>query len=198
MVGMLAAMMPVNLISQWIRSIEQIAPKAFTIWKYYGDARKNNPIACEKMIQGRRHKKHEVFDNNAAPFSTIIMSSYSTWSKRHGPQAQRRWLTNKKKLWRTNADRVADDLQPGFEGSLDGCFDAVILDEGHVVKSLQAKGSLSVSWLHAQKYFLQGTGRSLAAKIAGQIQNQCLYINKASSVQAIKEPLSTSGQTLIG
>ena len=102
--------MPVNLISQWIRNTEQIAPKAFTIWKYYGDWRKNNPAAAEKMIQGRLYKKHERFDNDTAPFSTIIISSYSTWAIRHGPQAQRQCLINIKRYSKTICDLVEGQL----------------------------------------------------------------------------------------
>ena len=50
-------------------------------------------------------------------------------------------------------EQIEGALQPDFTGALDGCFDMVVLDERHIVKSLQAKGSLSVSWLRSQKYF---------------------------------------------
>lgn len=32
----------------WIRAIEQIAPNAFAVWKYYGDARRPKPVATRK------------------------------------------------------------------------------------------------------------------------------------------------------
>ena len=49
-------------------------------------------------------------------------------------------------------DLIEGQLQPNYLGDSDGCFDPVVLDEGHLVKSLHAKGSMSVSWLPSQKY----------------------------------------------
>lgn len=52
------------------------------------------------------------------------------------------------------ADNYENQLHPDWDGSLRGCFQFVLLDEGHLVKSSNTSIHTSITWLYASKYIL--------------------------------------------
>ena len=72
---------------------------------------------------------------------------YTTFSARHGPAALRKYRTNRMAMSKTEADKLRYEPHRAWEQDLDGCFDLVICDECHSLKSLAADASVSVQWL---------------------------------------------------
>ena len=68
---------------------------------------------------------HEIFDGKEQRSRAIIISSYSTYSLRHGPLALRKHRMNKHAMSKTKADKIRMELDPVWEGSALG---ALILD----------------------------------------------------------------------
>ena len=146
--------MPKRLIDQWITQFELVAPGAFTIYKYHGDARRHEPVAGEKMIQGRLNRQHPMFDGSSANANVIVVSSYSTFTERHGPTMQRKWRINTSRWSRTQADSNIDNLDPKWPDALDNMFGFVVLDEAHIIKHVSNKTSTCITWLSAAFHIL--------------------------------------------
>lgn len=147
-------LMPKALISQWIKAIDLIAPNAFEVYKYHGDTRRSKPIANERTVMGTLHHAHELFDGKEQRSRAIIISSYTTFAVRHGPAAIRKHRINKLAMSKTEADKIRFEADALWEGSLENCFDLVVNDECHLLKSLSADVSNSVLWLNALRYIM--------------------------------------------
>ena len=147
-------LMPRKLIDQWMMQLELIAPGFFNIYKYYGDARRHYPIVGEKMVQGRLTREHEIFNSNVNTASTIVVSSYSTFTERHGPNTQKKWRVNKSRWSRTASDNEIDNLDPRWPDRLDHLFGYVVLDEAHIIKQTNNKTSICTKWLKANFHIL--------------------------------------------
>ena len=146
--------MPKDLITQWIKAIDLVAPNAFEVYKYHGDHRRSKPIANERTVQGRLNLSHELFDGKEQRSRTIIISSYTTFSTRHGPSAIRKKRVNKLHMSNTEADKVQTEADEEFPGNITGCFELVVNDECHLLKSLVADASIAVQWLNAPRYIM--------------------------------------------
>ena len=147
-------LVPNRLIEQWLIQLELVAPRFFTLYKYYGDARRHDPVAGEKVFHGRLNRQHAIFDGSLANASTIVISSYSTFTERHGPSSQKKWHINRCHMSRTAADTVIDDLDPRWPERLDHMFGFVVLDEAHIIKQTSNKTSIAIKWLKAQFHIL--------------------------------------------
>ena len=86
-------LMPQHLIPQWIEKFDIICPGVFQIWQYHGDTRagRHNPVRKEKFVEGLLERSSKMFDNSEATARIIILSSYGTIVKHHGPKALATW-----------------------------------------------------------------------------------------------------------
>ena len=103
---------------------------------------------------GTLHHAHELFDGKEQRSRAIIISSYTTFAVRHGPAAIRKHRINKLAMSKTEADKIRFEADALWEGSLENCFDLVVNDECHLLKSLSADVSNSVLWLNALRYIM--------------------------------------------
>ena len=149
-------LLPVNLITQWIKAIERVAPGFFLVYKYYGDGRptRMKPVADEVVVSGNLHRGHELLDGKPQRARSIIITSYATFAERHGPKALRKYRTNTLNWSKTKADKMETINDADWKGNLEGQFGTVICDEAHGIKSLAANGSTAVSWLKANFHVL--------------------------------------------
>ena len=74
----ISATISVSLLDQSILTVERIAGNTFTIYQYYGDSRRNQPIGSEISIQGVLNKIHELFSENKQYASSIVVTTYAT------------------------------------------------------------------------------------------------------------------------
>ncbi len=87
-----------------------------------GDAKRHEPIVGEKTIQGRLNRQHQIFDGTVGTASVIVITSYSTFTERHGPSVQKRWRVNKHHWSKTESDHKMDELDPRWPDRLDNMF----------------------------------------------------------------------------
>lgn len=146
--------MPKDLISQWIKAFDLVAPSAFDIYKYHGDGRRKKPVAEERSILGNLHGSHELFDRREQRSRAVIITSYTTFAARHGPAPLRKHRINSKIMSKTEAEKLERELDPLWAGSLRGCFETVVNDECHMLKSGSTDVSTSVAWVEATDHIM--------------------------------------------
>ena len=134
--------------------MELVAPGFFTIYKYHGDAKRHEPIVGDKAILGRLSREHSIFDGSVANANVIVVSSYSTFTERHGPNMQKKWRINTCRMTRTESDSRMDELDPRWPDRLDLIFGFVVLDEAHIIKQTSNKTSITIKWLKAKFHIL--------------------------------------------
>ncbi|KAI9869098.1 MAG: hypothetical protein M1813_002922 [Trichoglossum hirsutum] len=142
---------PPTLIPQWIDNIREHLP-GFTICIYYGGLADNSTDATKKFIYGSLHKGW--FDTDESSSRCIILTSYKTMARRHGPgilQATRLSqinIHNESEVKEVKAKWTI--LHDGWDRSLKGCIGDLFLDEGHAIKSGEASSAfIALKWLEA-------------------------------------------------
>lgn len=145
---------PVHLLSQWIRAFHLIAPKFFKVYKYHGDYRRHVPVAYDMGFEGQLRKQHPIFRGSEANLNVVVITTPNTWLDRHGPKGQRTWLKNSLGMTKRQADEANTVLQPDWAYGLEECFETVIVDEAQLLKSLAAQGALALQWLRARMYVM--------------------------------------------
>ncbi|GMG25245.1 unnamed protein product [Aspergillus oryzae] len=138
--------MPPSLIMQWCAEITRVTDKLQVVL-YYGSKTSKEGIRPVKTIL---HKEHELFDGSPANGRKVVITSYQTFSNRHGSAAAKAWCR------RTHQVYMEDIPTPpnGFPHLLDGCFSDVIVDEGHTLRNSDTSQSRAVHWLKASFYLL--------------------------------------------
>ncbi|UDD59055.1 hypothetical protein AFCA_006473 [Aspergillus flavus] len=138
--------MPPSLIMQWCAEITRVTDKLQVVL-YYGSKTSKEGVRPVKTIL---HKEHELFDGSPANGRKVVITSYQTFSNRHGSAAAKAWCR------RTHQVYMEDIPTPpnGFPHLLDGCFSDVIVDEGHTLRNSDTSQSRAVHWLKASFYLL--------------------------------------------
>jgi SNF2 family DNA or RNA helicase len=137
---------PPNLADQWIDEIRKVAPN-FEIYCYYG-AYRHTYGGDVKTIKSKLNKNHSLFNKtNERNSKSIVITTYLTLARRHGPKEQAAWRRRKgvpedEILERTS---IYDDKWP--EG-LRNCFGRVILDEAHFIKNAETNSATTILWLN--------------------------------------------------
>jgi SNF2 family DNA or RNA helicase len=158
-------LMPRTLITQWRDEILRFTDR-FRIVVYYGASKKH---AQGRVIhpRGKLDQSSEFFGGAEINADTIILSTYSTWASRHGPKTQIDWLIRdfmqsngvsrnaaKEHINRTHTKNVATKR---CAIQLQGCFERVILDEGHEIRHMSPQVGTAVRWVGG-KYRVVVTG----------------------------------------
>lgn len=146
--------MPKDLITQWIKAIDLIAPGVFDIYKYHGDARRFKSIASEQSVLGHLHWSHKLFDGKEQQSRTLIISSYTTFAARHSPAANHKYQINKLAMSKTEADKHHFNPDPRWDSNLEGCFKLVVNDKCHLLKSFAADISVTVHWQRVTHFIM--------------------------------------------
>jgi len=169
--------LPQNLIQQWKTEIFQFTD-AFKVLIYYGPPRKSGDEKItyipKSVNKGRLTRSHELFNGNEENANTIVITSYATYTARHGPNVQWKWLVDerKKKLKRDGqtATKRAAEVSLDEDGirchsvheecphQLHGLFERVILDEGHTIRHQSDDVGFAVSNIGSRyRHILSGT-----------------------------------------
>jgi hypothetical protein len=142
---------PPTLIPQWIDAIGEHLPE-FTLCLYYGSLADNTQDEKRRIIHGFLHKAW--FDKNEDISKCIILTSYKTMARRHGPGTLE--MARKSKVNLHNSDEVkalkAKWTIPdrNWTRDLSGCIGDLYLDEGHAIKGGEAISSfVALKWLSA-------------------------------------------------
>ncbi|KAI9773885.1 MAG: hypothetical protein M1840_006111 [Geoglossum simile] len=140
---------PPTFIPQWIDSIREHLPN-FTICIYYGGLSDNSTDAPKKFISGSLHKGW--FDMDESSSRCIILTSYKTMARRHGPgglqgvRLSKINIRNESEVKEVKAKRTI--LDDDWDRSLKGCIGDLFLDEGHAIKSGEASSAfIALKWL---------------------------------------------------
>ena len=169
--------LPQNLVKQWQDEIFQFTDR-FTVVVYYGPSRKS---ADEKVVHipksesnGKLTRSHRLFQGSEENSDVIVLTSYATYTTRHGPKVQWNWLVERcrdqniegsKKPTRRQAERLLQDEGIDYQSidercphQLHGLFDRVILDEGHTIRHQ----SVDIGWVISNlgsryRHILSGT-----------------------------------------
>ncbi|EKG15023.1 SNF2-related protein [Macrophomina phaseolina MS6] len=155
---------PANLLGQWAEEIGRISG-SFDVRIYHGGRLTIDQAAPHSKISKVLRKDDKFFDGSEENSKVIILTSYRTFLKRHGPTAYKNYLAKKlvnEGLSRKDAKRRVDE---GFTGSpdtkwdqnLEGCFERVVLDEGHEIRNSDTQTWKSIRWLHAKYYIIATT-----------------------------------------
>ncbi|PYI11513.1 putative DNA repair helicase rad5,16 [Aspergillus sclerotiicarbonarius CBS 121057] len=137
---------PPGLITQWYSEINRVNDK-LRVCIYYGQGR---PAQGMRTIASRLRKTDSIFNGSPINARTVIITSYQTFSYRHGPTAVRAWYTETTEI-------CPDEIlcpPAKFPFSLDGCFSDVILDEAHILRNPETSQSRAVHWLKADFHLL--------------------------------------------
>ncbi|KAB8275464.1 P-loop containing nucleoside triphosphate hydrolase protein [Aspergillus minisclerotigenes] len=104
--------MPPSLIMQWCAEITRVTDKLQVVL-YYGSKTSKEGIRPVKTIL---HKEHELFDGSPVNGRKVVITSYQTFSNRHGSAAAKAWCR------RTHQVYMEDIPTPpnGFPHLLDG------------------------------------------------------------------------------
>ena len=71
-----------------------------------------------------------------------------------GPTALRSHRITKKAMSAIQAKKLRTVMDPAWDGNLEDCFETVINDECHTLKSLSADVSVTVQWLKPQEKYI--------------------------------------------
>ena len=96
--------MPKNLITQWLKTIDLIAPGQFEIYKYHDDSRRLKSIVGERAVLSNLKQSHELFDEKEQRSRTLIISSYTTFAKRHNSAVNSKYRINKLAMSKREVD----------------------------------------------------------------------------------------------
>jgi len=95
-----------------------------------------------KRIRSRLTKDDHFFHANPRELSqSIVITSYGTLASRHGPVALKQWRKENGLFRGASVFTVPD---PQWPADLSGCFLAIILDEVHLVKNIEAHATMVV------------------------------------------------------
>jgi SNF2 family DNA or RNA helicase len=144
--------LPQNLVEQWRDEIFEFTDR-FTIYMYYGPPRKS---VDEKVLyvpknqtNGRLTRSHKLFSGAEENSDVIILTSYATWTARHGPRVQWDWLciqrqnqpTESGKPSKKQAEKLLlnegiayHSIDTRCPHQLFGLFERIIIDEGHTIR----------------------------------------------------------------
>lgn len=144
-----------TLIHQTAHAVASFSP-LFDVYVYGGESDKKEVLPqYVNRVPGTLHAKHELLDpDNEATSHVVIVVSYSTFAARHGPQAVRSWLVEKKGRSTQKAKETCTHLPRSFPHKLDYMAGWVILDECQAVKKFDSYTSISIRWLAGQFHVL--------------------------------------------
>jgi SNF2 family DNA or RNA helicase len=144
---------PSSLLMQWIEELQKFT-RTFRLYLYHGDYRAKGAGGPKlKRIAQKLTKGHAIFKPREENANIIVLTSYQTFSVRHGPAALFTWR-RKSGMSASGAKALADIPDPKWELSLDGCFRMVVLDEAHLAKNEEAHINVATGWLEASFYVL--------------------------------------------
>lgn len=169
---------PQNLIHQWRDEIFQFTDR-FTIVVYYGPPRKSvDPKVVyipKSQTQGKLTRSHALFDGNEQNSDTIVLTSYATYTTRHGPKVQWDWLVEQRrnqpweghstKPTKREAEKLLinegvkyQSIHQSYPHQLHGLFERVILDEGHTIRHQSDDIGWAISNIGSKyRHILSGT-----------------------------------------
>jgi hypothetical protein len=126
----------------------------FKVYIYSGNGDKEQSVLSgPRRLRNELTRKSGLFNPSEETNSAvIIVSSYQTWATRHGPHANRAWLkkqfpdmspadVNTKMFEEASTiDKETGDTTIAPH-NLEGMFENVLCDEGHVVKGTHLAGA---------------------------------------------------------
>ena len=122
-----------DLITQWLKAVDLIAPGALEIYEYHGDTRRSKPIANERTVLGNLKQRHDLLFHEKEQRARIpIISSYTTFAARHGLAANAKFQINKLAMSKRKSDDERSNPDPLWDANLQGCFKVEINDEWHL------------------------------------------------------------------
>ncbi|KAJ4326067.1 hypothetical protein N0V94_000229 [Neodidymelliopsis sp. IMI 364377] len=167
--------LPQNLIQQWKDEIFQFTDR-FTVVIYYGPPRKpsDSQVAYipKTESKGRLTRSHRLFNGAEENSDTIVLTSYSTYTVRHG---QWNWLVEEQKKTlrddgyakptKSQAEKALLDAGIVYKSVHKGCphqlsslFERVILDEGHIIRHQSDDVGFAISSINGRyRHILSGT-----------------------------------------
>lgn len=127
---------------------------------YWGTPKKIKQEHNVVYHRGSLTQDSEYFNGAEENSDTIILSTYSTWSTRHGPNAQRRALVKsfkEKYNWSHQKARkfvsntyTDGSIQEQLPMQLANCFERLVLDEGHEIRNMSPLVGSAVRWINAK------------------------------------------------
>lgn len=141
-------LVPTICIQQFIEELEQIT-QVFIVEKYHGDIRSGSS-------KTKLTKAHSWFsDTNEDNARRLIVSTPQTIAKRHGPEAQKRWMTGQKFDKKVIHGYAEDgELHDDFPASLEGCFSRAVIDECQSIKTKDTDTACALEWLDSPFWLL--------------------------------------------
>lgn len=112
-------------------------------------------------ISGTLSRSHEIFADTEDTARTIILTSYMTLTSRHGPNALKKWRVEQFRLQHpkmtlanikqtlANKKFKLKDPDRAWCGDLHGCFERIVMDEGHDIRNMETHTWTTIKWIVA-------------------------------------------------
>ncbi|KAI9774717.1 MAG: hypothetical protein M1839_001678 [Geoglossum umbratile] len=143
---------PPTLLHQWVEMIREHLPD-FIVFIYYGNYPDTSQDQTKRFIDGCLHKRGFKDDERIA--KAIILTTYKTMARRHGPALLSK--TRKAKINLADTEQVAElnsqwtVPELAWDRDLQGCIGHLILDEAHAIKGGYASNAyIALKWLNAE------------------------------------------------
>ncbi|KAM5480548.1 hypothetical protein McanMca71_002413 [Microsporum canis] len=143
---------PPNLIAQWIEELYKVCAN-INIYYYYGDKRSSVADKAQR-ISKILDKKHPIFDGTKQRRRCIVVTSYQSFSSRHGPTSLGRWRRKELGLKLVEIQKLSKTSDKRWPENLCDLFGTVVLDEAHLVKNRETQTASVVLWLEPKFYLL--------------------------------------------
>ncbi|KAI9826779.1 MAG: hypothetical protein M1826_006574 [Phylliscum demangeonii] len=155
---------PPSLVAQWVCEILQHLSD-FTVVIYYAAYSDKSVHPRKVHLKEKLTREHPIFQDSETSESTIVVTSFRTFARRHGPQRQIINRTRREEQEENEEEGDGEDdeendeevrgwnLEPdrGQPGYLGGCFKRLVVDEAHFLKGgPRAASWIAIHWLQAQ------------------------------------------------
>ena len=169
------------LISQWAQEFNLICLEFFQIYLYYDErrAKREDVLLDIQSIKDTLNKTHSMFNDEEQNSRIIVIFNYVTWAKRNESKSLKTWRRNIKDLSKRDAIELETQLDHRWHENLFNCFDIIICDEAHVLKSFATKTTIVIDWLNAKFHIL-----IIATSMSNEMNDWSEYISLIESKNA--------------
>ena len=169
------------LISQWVQEFNLICLEFFQIYLYYDEkrAKRENVFLDIQNIKDTLNKTHSMFNDEEQNSRIIVIFNYVTWAKRNESKSLKTWRRNIRDLSSRDATKLETQLDHRWHEDLFNCFDIIICDEAHALKSFATKTAIVIDWLNARFYIL-----IIATSMSNEMNDWSEYMSLIESKNA--------------
>lgn len=168
---------PPSVMLQWVRELKRVSSD-LQIYLYHGDKAAAVPEEGVEFIS-KLDRSHSIFDGSNKRRRAVVVSTYQSFARRHGPSPQDTWRVGNGADANTRKS-LMNTLDVAWPGNLRDCFDVVVADDGHKLKNENTNISRTVTWLNA-RFNILSTGTPTSNSIADMAGYSPLVFNDHDS-----------------